>query len=172
MTVVGRSAWEGAGGKTVATTGNNSGESDPGTQASIGELKLGNGLVRIMGGALPTPSEELDHRYGLRDYGLTYSGLYVMENSIEHDVAALGRTAQCIKGSSRTVPISRKVRGQRVRSIRVNANGPARLVRRRGRPYAVVDIRKLKGRTMVLRISRRTVRGQLVKTKHTRLVCR
>jgi hypothetical protein len=70
------------------------------------------------------------------------------------------------------VPISRKVRGERVRSTRVNANGPAKLRRKRGRLYAVVDIRKLKGKTMVLRISRRTVSGKLVKTKHSRLVCK
>jgi hypothetical protein len=170
MTIVRREAWEAAGGKTVATTGNNTGSSDDGTQASIGEVKLGKGIIRIVGGALPTPTEENDHRYGLRDYGLTYSGLYVMENALEHDAPGIG--SSCIKGSSRTVPISRKVRGQRVRSTRVNANGRARLVRRKGRLYAIVDIRKLKGKTMVLRISRRTTRGQLVKTKHTRLVCR
>ena len=172
MTVVSRSAWEGAGGKTVATTGNNTGSSDDGTQASIGELKLGNGLIRIVGGALPTPTEEKDHRYGLRDYSLTYSGLYVMENALEHDVPVLGRSAACIKGSSRTVPISRRVRGQRVRSTRANANGPVKLVRRGQKLYAVVDIRRLKGKTMVLRISRRTFGGKLIKTKHTRLVCR
>jgi hypothetical protein len=176
MTIVTRSAWEGAGGKTVATTGNNSGSSDDGSQTSIGELKLGNGLIRIMGGALPMPTEENDHRYGLRDYGPTYSGLFILENSLRHDVPALGRapasTAGCIKGNSRTVPVSRKVRGQRVRSTRVNANGPARLLRKRGRLYAVVDIRRLRGKTLVLRISRRTVGGKLVKTKHTRLVCR
>jgi hypothetical protein len=81
-------------------------------------------------------------------------------------------TAGCIKGSSRTVPISRKIRGERVRSTRVNANGPVKLRRKSGRLYAVVDIRKLKGKTMVLRISRRTASGKLVKTKHTRRVCK
>ena len=78
----------------------------------------------------------------------------------------------CIKGSSRTVPISRRVRGERVRSTKVNANGPVKLRRRGRRLYATVDIRKLRGKTMVLRISRRTVSGKLVKTKHTRRVCR
>jgi hypothetical protein len=38
---------------------------------SIGELELGKGRIRIVGGALPRPTEEYDHRYGLRDYGLT-----------------------------------------------------------------------------------------------------
>jgi hypothetical protein len=173
MTIVQRAAWEAAGGKTVATTGNNDGTTDDATRASIGELKLGKGQIRIMGGALPTPSEELDHRYGLRDYGPTYSGLFVLENSLEHDVPALGASAACIKGSSRTVAVSRKVRGQRVRTTRIAANGPARLVRRNGRRlYAVIDIRRLRGKTLVLRISRRTTSGRLVKTKHTRRVCR
>ncbi|HEX8648924.1 MAG TPA: M14 family zinc carboxypeptidase [Thermoleophilaceae bacterium] len=172
MTVVGRTAWEAAGGKTVATTGNNAGTSDDAVNASIGELKLGKGLIRILGGALPTPTEENDHRYGLRDYAPTYSGLYVLENSLRHDVPELGRDAGCIKGSVRLVAVSRKVRGQRVRSVRIAANGPARLTRRGKKLYARVDIRKLKGRTLVLRISRRTVGGRLVKTKHTRRVCR
>jgi hypothetical protein len=128
-----------------------------------------------MGGALPTPSEELDHRYGLRDYGPTYSGLFVLENALEHDVPELGRSAgaaACIKGSSRTVAISNRVRGQRVRTTKINANGPARLRRRGRKLYAVVDIRKLRGKTLVLRISRRTTSGRLIKTKHTRKVCR
>jgi hypothetical protein len=175
MTIVTRSAWEGAGGKTVATTGNNTGESDVGNQASIGEVKVGKGLIRIMGGALPTPSEELDHRYGLRDYGPTYSGLFVLENSLEHDVPELGRSAgsgACIKGNSRTVAVSRQVGRQRVRSTKVNANGPVRLVRRGKKLFAVVDIRRLRGKTLVLRISRRTFSGKLVKTKHTRRVCK
>jgi hypothetical protein len=97
-----------------------------------------------------------------------------MENALKHNAPGLGAavSAACIKGSSRTVPVSRKVRGQRVRSTRVNANGPVRLRRERGRLFAIVDIRKLKGKTMVLRISRRTFRGQLIKTKHTRRVCK
>ena len=78
----------------------------------------------------------------------------------------------CIRGKSRTVAVSRKVRGERVRSTRVSANGPVRLKRRGSRLYAVVDIRKLKGKTLVLRITRRTASGKLVKTKHSRLVCK
>jgi hypothetical protein len=70
------------------------------------------------------------------------------------------------------VAVSRQVEGERVRSTRVAANGPVRLVRRGKRLYARVDLRKLKGKTLVLRISRRTVSGRLVKTKHTRRVCR
>jgi hypothetical protein len=84
----------------------------------------------------------------------------------------LGGSAGCIKGNSRTVPISRKVHGLRVRSTSVHANGPVKLKHRGKKLFAVVDIRKLKGKTMVLRISRRTIGGKLIKTKHTRLVCK
>ena len=90
MTIVAKADWEKAGGRTVATTGDAAGNADDQTQTSIGELKLGKGLVRIVGGALPTPTESLDHRYGLRDYGLTYTGLFTMENSIKHDAPGLG----------------------------------------------------------------------------------
>ena len=90
MTVVQKAAWEAAGGKTVATTGNNSGSSDGQTTTSVGETALGKGKVRIVGGALPMPTEENDHRYGLRDFGLTYTGLFIMENAIQHDVPELG----------------------------------------------------------------------------------
>ena len=82
MTVVDQTAFTDAGGHVVATTGEN--------LVSVGELPLGKGKIRIIGGALPRPTEEYDHRYGLRSYALTYSGLYLMENSIVHDVPNLG----------------------------------------------------------------------------------
>lgn len=92
MTIVTTSAWQAAGGRVVGTTGNNSGSSDTGTQVSVGELALGAGKVRILGGGLGMPSESLDHRYGLKDYSLTYSGLYILENSIVHDAPGIGGT--------------------------------------------------------------------------------
>ncbi|MGH2807493.1 MAG: hypothetical protein ACRDKT_09465 [Actinomycetota bacterium] len=97
MTVIARDAWEAADGHTVATTGDGSGSSDDATQTSVGQLKLGRGLIRIMGGGLHMPTEENDHRYGLKDYSLTYSGLFILENSMVHDDAKLGRTP---RGSS------------------------------------------------------------------------
>lgn len=93
MTVVTRSEWEAAGGHTVGTTGNNSGSSDSGTQTSVGELPVGEGLIRIMGGGLAMPTEQNDHRYGLKDYSLTYSGLFIIENSLRHDHPDLGNVA-------------------------------------------------------------------------------
>ncbi len=91
MSIVTRTAWEGAGGHTVGTTGNNSGSSDAGTQTSVGELELGDGVIRILGGGLPMPTEINDHRYGLKDYALSYSGLFIIENSLEHDAEGLGK---------------------------------------------------------------------------------
>lgn len=82
MTTVAEDAFTGAGGEVVATTGDG--------LVSLGQLAVGDGQVRIVGGALPTPSEAYDHRFGLRDYALTYSGLYVMENAIRYDVPGLG----------------------------------------------------------------------------------
>jgi hypothetical protein len=101
MTVVDTAAWEDAGGHVIGTTTADPGTGedpgidrnfDDGTLTSLGELSLGDagGFVRIVGGALPTPSEEQDHRYGLRNYALTYSGLFLMENAIQHDVETLG----------------------------------------------------------------------------------
>ena len=100
MSVVDTAAWEGAGGHVIGTSTTLLTGEDPaidrnlddGGLTSIGELPVGDagGLIRIVGGALPTPSEEQDHRYGLRNYALTYSGLFLMENAIQHDVEALG----------------------------------------------------------------------------------
>jgi hypothetical protein len=90
MTIVDTAAWEAAGGHTVGTTGDGAGSEDDGTQVSVGELKLGDGVIRILGGALPMPTEQNDHRYGMRDYALTYTGLFILENALKHDAPGLG----------------------------------------------------------------------------------
>jgi hypothetical protein len=90
MTIVNTPAWAAAGGHVVGTTGNGQASSDDGTQTSVGELPLGEGRIRILGGGLGMPTEVNDHRYGLKDYSLTYSGLYILENSIVHDAESLG----------------------------------------------------------------------------------
>jgi hypothetical protein len=91
MSTVARPAFEAAGGHVVGTTGNTQGSSDDGTKVSVGELPLGDGQIRIMGGGLAKPTEAYDHRYGLKDYSLTYSGLFILENSIVHDAENLGQ---------------------------------------------------------------------------------
>jgi hypothetical protein len=91
MSVVTSTAWTAAGGNVVGTTGDGAGTSDDGTQVSLGQLKLGAGRIKIIGGALPTPTETNDHRFGLRDYAPTTSGLFVLENSLNHDAPGLGK---------------------------------------------------------------------------------
>lgn len=86
MTVVDEDAFTDAGGHVIGTSGEG--------LVSVGELELGKGIVRIVGGALPTPTEEHDHRYGLRNYAMTYTGLFIMENSIVHDAPGLGIDTQ------------------------------------------------------------------------------
>ena len=111
MTVVDTAAWEGAGGEVIGTTTDNPGSGedpwidknvDDGSRTSIGQLALHDGQIRIVGGALPTPTETQDHRYGLRNYGLTYSGLFLMENSIRYDVPGLGTRLKGTKGLAAT----------------------------------------------------------------------
>lgn len=91
MTAVATGAWEAIGGHVVGTTGPGSGGADDGSLTTVGQVSVGDGIIRIMGGGLHQPTEEHDHRYGLKDYSLTYSGLYVLENSIVWDAANLGQ---------------------------------------------------------------------------------
>ena len=171
MTIVTKDAWEKAGGKVVATTGAGSGGTDDGSQISIGELKLGNGLIRIVGGALPTPTEENDHRYGLRDYAMTYTGLYIMENSIQHDVPGLGVGTP---GGLRGLAIApERLRGKRlllsrrslkVRRGKIRVRGRCRSIDRcRGTVRLVTRYRPRRGartRTVLLARSRFSIAGK------------
>lgn len=84
MTAVDPTAFTDAGGTVVGTTED---------LVTLGRLTVGKGRVQVVGGALPTPTEDNDHRFGLRDYGLTYSGLYVMENAVRYDAPGLGAAA-------------------------------------------------------------------------------
>jgi len=183
ITVVDKAAWEGAGGKTVGTTGDGSGTTDDGTRASLGELKLGRGLIRIVGGALPMPIEANDHRYGLRDFAQTYTGLFVMENAIEHDAPGLGEKplppeltgdagpaatkppGRCLPGRRLTVRIS----GRSSRRLRVTANGRRVRIRRSGRRLvARVELKRYRGKVLTVRVRRGR---KLVKTVRYR-VCK
>lgn len=60
---------------------------------TLGEIKLGQGQLRIAGALLPQPTEEFDHPLGLEPYATTYTGYIVMCNLL-----ALGATSQtCVK---------------------------------------------------------------------------
>ncbi|MEA2449185.1 MAG: hypothetical protein QOG63_1117, partial [Thermoleophilaceae bacterium] len=80
-----RSAWETAGGRTVAT----SIDSDPSNAAavfdrvSIGELKIGDGQIRFAGALLPQPTEDYDHEFGLEPYSATYTGYIIARNLLD-----------------------------------------------------------------------------------------
>ena len=177
MTVVTSTAWRAAGGTVVGTTGPGDGATDDSALTSIGELALGDGSIRIVGGALPSPTEANDHRYGLRDYALTYTGLYILENAIKHDVPGLGNPSQqpkpyvCVSRRRFEIRIPRAKASQR-RRYRVTVAGRRVGVRaKRGRVVATVDMRRVSGKkTVVVRITRRAANGKwrLVSTRRYR----
>jgi hypothetical protein len=72
---VSQASWEAVAGRTVGTTGTN--------RASFGELKLGEGVVRIIGALLPMPTDQYYHPYGLANYAVTYSGYQVLKNTLQ-----------------------------------------------------------------------------------------
>lgn len=179
MTVVDAAAWTAAKGAVVGTTGNAAGGSDDLSQVSIGQVALGKGQIRVVGGALPTPTEENDHRYGLKSYAMTYTGLFLLENSIQHDVPELGNgadePASRICGSRRvvTIRLPRSLRAS-TRSIRVSVKGKRRsaTVRRvKGRLQVRVVLKGLpKGATSV-KVTRATAKGRRTVTTRTYRLC-
>ena len=96
MTVVDTGAWEGAGGHVIGTTTTLLTGEDPaidrnlddGGLTSVGELEVGEkgGRIRIVGGALPMPTETQDHRFGLRNYAPHVLGAVPDGERIQHDV--------------------------------------------------------------------------------------
>ena len=74
-----------AGGR-VAATSVDSGTRDAGPvleRATLGELALGSGTVRIAGALLPQPSTQHDHPLGLEPYALTYTGYILACNLLD-----------------------------------------------------------------------------------------
>jgi len=67
--------WEKAGGRTVGLT--------TADQVTLGELKVGDGVVRLAGALLPMPTEQYYHPFGLASYSLTYTGYQVLENVLQ-----------------------------------------------------------------------------------------
>lgn len=195
MTVVASDAWQAAGGETIGTTNTVSTGEDPaldralddGSLTSVGEVALGKGKVRIVGGALPVPTEKNDHRFGLRNYGLTYSGLFLMENAIAHDAPGLGALAPGADplGATRLLPASIRgelpcrtrrvkitVRSKRaLKSLRIRAGAIKKTLRgkrlarlRRGGNRYVVRV-KAKGGTIVRAEGRNTAGKRPIRAK-------
>jgi hypothetical protein len=97
--VVDRKAFEAAGGRITAT--GTSGEADLIKEVTVGELKLGNGVVRIIGALLPEPTEKFDHQEGLEPFAVTYSGYSLAENLTDycapgHDCLNPPSVARCV----------------------------------------------------------------------------
>ena len=68
--------WEKMGGLTAGTT--------TGDQVTLGELKLGKGVVRVIGALLPMPTDRYFHPYGLAHYSVTYAGYQLFENAVAY----------------------------------------------------------------------------------------
>lgn len=82
---VDRAAWEAAGGVAVGGDGT---DADSDTRTSLGELPVGQGLVRILGSFQPFPTTEFDHQFGLSSYAITDAGYTLLGNLLRHDNAA------------------------------------------------------------------------------------
>jgi len=111
---VDRGAFEKAGGRVVGT-GVEPGESPsvatvPDT-VTLGELKLGKGVVRIIGGLLPQPTEKFDHENGLEPHGVTYSGYQLAMNLTDYcrpDNTKCGQPfAKPLAAKDKLAPVSR-----------------------------------------------------------------
>ncbi|MDX1510724.1 MAG: M14 family zinc carboxypeptidase [Nitriliruptorales bacterium] len=69
---VDRQAWDDAGGRIAGTIGAG--------DVTLGELPVGDGVVRILGTLLPFPTDEFDHPFGVADYALTWTGYELAQN--------------------------------------------------------------------------------------------
>ncbi|MGH2830670.1 MAG: hypothetical protein ACRDJM_09315, partial [Actinomycetota bacterium] len=92
--IVNEQVWRAAGGTVAAKTHVNRytdprpqpGQSllPPKSGVSLGEIKLGKGVVRVAGALLPDPTQQNYHPYGLASYALTYTGYQVFENLVKY----------------------------------------------------------------------------------------
>ena len=88
--------WERIGGRTVGTT--------TADETTLGELSLGQGVVRVVGALLPMPTDRAYHPFGLANYALTYSGYQVLQNALRWerplpDLTVTGLDATSTKGT-------------------------------------------------------------------------
>ncbi|MEA2349673.1 MAG: hypothetical protein QOG86_614, partial [Thermoleophilaceae bacterium] len=82
---VSRTAWEKAGGRTAATSvaDQSVGGSNDYDQTAYGQLKLGKGVIRILGSGLPQPTTKYDHDFGLSPHSATYTTYILMRNMLK-----------------------------------------------------------------------------------------
>jgi hypothetical protein len=72
---VDRTAWENAGGESIAYVTDEE-------RIGLGRLDVGKGTLGIFSAILPDPTEKFDHFYGLADYGVTVTGGQILNNMI------------------------------------------------------------------------------------------
>jgi Zinc carboxypeptidase len=72
---VARSAWEEAGGVSIAHI-------EDEARIGLGRIEIGDGTIGIFGAVLPPATEELDHLFGLADYAVTVAGGQILKNMI------------------------------------------------------------------------------------------
>ena len=165
---VDKAAFKAAGGDVVATSSTesaNSGAADF-DNVTVGQLRLGEGTIRIAGALLPQPTEEFDHPQGIEPYALTYTGYILACNLIDCTIRAGTADTGCVRSG-------RQIRGKRV--------GRALLGRTRARQRRVLGGRLLSRRGDVdryclrgggtLRIAYRR-RARLVLTNSSRATLR
>ena len=101
---------------------------------------------------------------------MTYTGLFIMENAIQHDVDELGNgeppskvvpnpvttPRRCVSGQRLKVKLSRKA-GRKAKRVRVLINGKARkakVKRVKGRLVATVPLRAYRGKKLTVKVKR------------------
>lgn len=92
---VDQTTWQKAGGITAGTS--------TGDLVTLGELKVGKGVVRIIGAMLPFPTDRYYHPFGLGSYAVTYSGYQVLQNALNYTAAARTPT-QVLGGQTKPKP--------------------------------------------------------------------
>jgi hypothetical protein len=94
--MIDRSAWEKAGGKTIATSdplNNPTATTDEGTatdKVALGTLILGKGRIVFIGALLPDPTDQYPHWFGLDGYAPTALGHHLFQKAITWSRGAAG----------------------------------------------------------------------------------
>ncbi len=113
-----RAAFEKAGGRVVGVgvePGPSPAVATVPTAVTFGELPLGRGVVRVLGGLLPQPTEKYDHELGLEPHGVTYSGYQLATNLTDYcrpGNARCGAVRPRLAARDRLAPVSRLVRAK------------------------------------------------------------
>ena len=88
---VDQAEWERLGGRTAGTT--------TADEVTLGELPVGQGVVRVVGALVPMPTEQYYHPFGLANYAVTYSGYQVLLERAAVAAAAAGPDARARRTS-------------------------------------------------------------------------